>query len=350
MRSKAVIVACFAASALSACASTYTAAPPLEFEELRYESARGEEWPIKEVTLPDIAERFNLGKDPSIVYVELNSEAEKTIVFLHGLGSYLKFWQAQIDTFAARGYRVIALDMLGYGKSDKPGNFPYTTEAMAEVLAEFLEATQLERPILVGHSMGGQIAMSFAISHPDALSALVLTAPAGFEKFSPKEVAWFDTNFTTTLIKSANEDAIWGSIRRNNFARWDEDLEWMIEERVRLARGKSFDQYAMANVKSVRGLARNSFVRSNLEQIRVPALVIYGNFDRLIPNPFLHGGDTASLMKEGASRIEGSELVELERCGHMVQMDCANEYNRAVETFLGEVSSGRARVAKKGKR
>lgn len=347
MRSKLIITALLLASAgTSACVTTYAGAPPMEFEDIRYESVDGRPWPVKEISLPGIAQKYGLPKEPSLVYVELNPEGEKTLVFLHGLGSYLKFWRYQLDAFAEDGFRVVAFDMLGYGKSDKPGSFPYTTESMAEVVQEALFQLDIERPIIVGHSMGGQVAMSFAISHPDSLSALVLTAPAGFEKFSQKEITWFDNNFSSALIKGANEEGIWASIRRNNFARWNQDDEWLIEERVRLARSKSFDAYAIANVKSVHGLARNSFVRENLDQIRVPTLIVFGTFDRLIPNPFLHGGDTESLMKDGQSKIDGASLVELEKCGHMVQMDCPDEYNRAVLAFLGDVSIGSAPVAK----
>lgn len=347
MRRLEVTLTLLAALGTSACMTTYSAAPPLEFEDLPYESVDGKPWPLKEITLPGIAQKYALPRDPSLVYVELNPEGKNTLIFLHGLGSYLKFWRYQLDDFASAGYRVLAFDMLGYGKSDKPGMFPYTTEAMAEVVQEALFQLEIERPVLVGHSMGGQVAMSFAISHPDSLAALVLTAPAGFENFSEKEIAWFDAAFSKALIKGASEEGIWASIRRNNFARWNAENEWLIEERVRLAGGKSFDAYATANVKSVHGLARNAFVRENLEQIRVPTLIVFGNFDRLIPNPFLHGGDTASLMKQGQAKIEGASLVELAKCGHMVQMDCPDEYNRAVTEFLGDVSSGRAPVARR---
>ena len=67
-------------------------------------------------------------------------------------------------------------------------------------------------------------------------SALVLTSPAGFEKFSWKEKAWFERVFSTVLIKSAPEYGIWGSVRQSNFMRWRPELEWLVEERVRVAK------------------------------------------------------------------------------------------------------------------
>jgi pimeloyl-ACP methyl ester carboxylesterase len=180
--------------------------------------------------------------------------------------------------------------------------------------------------------------------NPDDLEALILTAPAGFEEFSKKETAWLKSVFTVGLVKATTEDAIWGTVRRNNFYRWRPELEWLIEERVRVAKAPDFDQYAYANVKSVHALAENDFVRENLDKITVPTLIIYGDRDRLIPNPFMHGGPTDEVMEFGHARIQGSKLVALEDCGHAVQMDCSTDYIEEVRSFLG--SLGDAQVAK----
>ena len=224
--------------------------------------------------------------------------------------------------------------MLGYGKSAKPGTFPYTTEAMAEVVREVLHTEGIQDAILIGHSMGGQVALSYAIQFPDQLKALVLTSPAGFEQFDPKEKAWFRSVFTTSLIRSTSEYGIWGSIRRNNFSRWSPDYEWLIEERVRMVDNLDFEAYAYANVRSVHGLANNDFVRTNLGRVGVPTLIIHGDEDRLIPNPFLHGGSTKDVMEYGREQIPDATLMTLEGCGHTVQIDCWRTYNVIVDRFL----------------
>ena len=319
---------------LAGCVHSYVKQPPLPYAQLAYESVDGQQWPEKYIEIPRTAERFGLKPETKICYIELNPEGKTPLVFIHGLGSYLKFWRHQLDEFASAGFRVIAVDLPGYGKSDKPAGYPYTMEAMADTVRELAEAVGAERPVLVGHSMGGQTALSYAIRYPEALRALVLTAPAGFEKFSRREKEWFRSVFTSTLIKSTSERGIWGSIRRNNFFRWRPEFEWLIEERVRTAKNGQFDRYAYANVKSVQGLTQTDFIRANLGKIRVPTLIIHGDRDRLIPNPFMHGGRTRDLMAWGSERIDGSKLVTLEDCGHMLQMDCAAPYNEEVSRFL----------------
>ena len=322
---------------LGGCAASFKANGPLEFEALPYQSTAGTDWPAGTVSLPGIQKIYGLHEAPTLTYVELNPEGAQTLIFIHGLGSNLKFWRYQLDAFATKGYHVLAIDMVGYGKSSKPASFPYTMEAMADVVREFKNAMGVDRPVLVGHSMGGQTAMSYAIRFPEELSALVLTAPAGFEEFANKEKVWFRSVFSVALIKYSSEEGIWGAIRKNNFYRWQPDYEWLIEERVRLVRAREFEQYAYANVKSVHGLTNTDFIRSNLDKIGAPTLIVFGEMDRLIPNQFMHGGPTRTIMEFGHRGIQGSELVGLEACGHMVQMDCSAEYNDAVGRFLAAI-------------
>jgi pimeloyl-ACP methyl ester carboxylesterase len=322
----------------AACVPSYATMPPIQFEDLPYQSLAGQAWPARVASLPKVAETHQMIEVPEIAFVELNPEGKQTIVFLHGLGSYLKFWRYQLDEFAKKGYRVIAIDMIGYGKSSKPASFPYTMEAMGDAVRELLQQLEVSKPVLIGHSMGGQVALSYSIRYPSEPVAVVLTAPAGFETFSSREKGWFTSVFSTTLVKSTSEAGVWGAVGRNNFYRWSDDYLWLIEERVRLSGAKAFDQYAYAQVRSVHGLLDTDFVRAHLEKITVPTLIVHGDQDRLIPNPFMHGGESVELMSAASARIPKSKLTTLTDCGHMLQIDCHDEYNREVEGWLTEVA------------
>ncbi len=329
-----------------ACVTSYAGEKPMSFSEVPYASVDGKAWKEERLPLPGVAKLYGLPDPPMVEYVELNPDGRETMLFVHGLGSNLKFWRYQLDTFAGEGYRVVALDMLGYGKSDKPATFPYSMEAMADVVHELAQALDIERPILVGHSMGGHIALTYAIRFPDDLSALILTSPAGFEVFSRREKVWFRDAFSSALVKGATEEAIWGNVRSNNFGRWRPEYEWLIEERVRVAKTPEFDQYAYANVKSVQGLTQTDFVRQNLDRIKVPTLIVYGTRDRLIPNPFMHGGATGDVMAYGHAHIKGSQMIPLAGCGHMVQIDCSQPFNEDVREFLRKASGSTEAVAR----
>lgn len=319
------------------CVRSFETAPALAFRDVPYTSVEGVAWTTGEVRLEKADATFKLGGQSTLRYVELNPTGARPLLFLHGLGSNLKFWRYQLDRFAAEGYRVIAIDQLGFGKSDKPAGFSYTMDAQAEVVVEVLDALKLERAVVIGHSMGGEVALATAIRFPTRVEALVLTSPAGFEAFSPREKKWFEKVFSATFVKSTPEYGVWGGVRYNNFITWKPEYEWLIEERVRVAKTDEFDAYAYAQVRAVDGLTHNDFVRDSLGQVKAPTLIVFGEDDRLIPNPFLHGGRARSVMEYGASRIVGSTLVGLPGCGHTVQMDCHEPYNAEVKAFLAKL-------------
>ncbi|MGF1510564.1 MAG: alpha/beta fold hydrolase [Myxococcota bacterium] len=235
---------------------------------------------------------------------------------------------------AERGFRVLALDLPGFGKSDKPRTFSYTMVDQAYVVLEFLKRVDAEDPVLVGHSMGGHISLALAIERPDVARALVLVSPAGFEKFTRREELWFKSVFSSALVKNAEPRDIFGSVRYNNFSRWDDDYRWLIRERIGVIQGPQFDDYAYANVKSVHGLLDTDFTRDNLGRIKVPVLILYGEHDRLIPNRFLHPGPTTDVMAYGANELPDATLRGFHRCGHTLQIDCHSDVNSEIISFL----------------
>ncbi len=103
---------------------------------------------------------------------------ETTLLLLHGYGESLTTWRAVFDRLASRA-RVIAIDLPGFGGSAKP-DAPYTLPAMTERLSSFLDQWTTGPVVLVGHSMGGEIAASLALARPDRVTALILIAPAGY--------------------------------------------------------------------------------------------------------------------------------------------------------------------------
>lgn len=103
---------------------------------------------------------------------------DTTLLFLHGYMESLLAWRPFVDHFA-RGYRVVALDIPGSGESDKPAG-PYTLAAQEARLSDFLDRWTTGPVVVVGHSMGGELAADLAIARPDRVVAAVLVAPAGW--------------------------------------------------------------------------------------------------------------------------------------------------------------------------
>lgn len=268
-------------------------------------------------------------ENPKIAYID-EGKGEQTVILVHGLASNAGFWRYNIPELS-KHYRVIAVDLPGYGKSQK-GDYAYSISFYAEQLKSLIEELNLKNVILVGHSMGGQIGIKFAIKYPDALSKLILASPAGFEEFQRGEGDWLRSVMTIKFIKATSEEGIRRNLS-NNFYSWDDKWEWMVEERVRMRKAKEFDEFAYTVVKCVNAmLDEPTFDKLNM--IKSPTLVVYGEYDGLIPNPYLNPGGTSEVFESGIKQINNSKLVRLSDAGHMIQIEKADEFNQAVIDFL----------------
>ena len=105
----------------------------------------------------------------------------RTVVLLHGKNFSGAYWETTIQKLTAVGYRVIAPDQIGFGKSSKPEAYQFTFQALATNTWAILDALQVERFALVGHSMGGMLAVRMALMHPERVEQLVLVNPIGLE-------------------------------------------------------------------------------------------------------------------------------------------------------------------------
>ena len=267
--------------------------------------------------------------DPKISYID-QGNGEQTIILVHGLASNAGFWRYNIPELSKK-YRVIAVDLPGYGKSQK-GNYNYSMSFYADQIKILIEELKLKNVVYVGHSMGGQIGIKLAIKYPELLSKLILASPAGFEEFQKGEGDWLRSVMTMTGVKSTTEEGI----RRNlamNFYSWYDEWEWMVEERVRMRKATDFDEFAYAVVRCVNGMLDEPTF-NKLSLIKTPTLVIYGKYDGLIPNPYLNPGHTSDVFENGAKDISSVKLVELDNAGHMIQIEKADQFNQAVLDFL----------------
>lgn len=267
--------------------------------------------------------------NPKISYIDQGS-GEQTIILVHGLASNAGFWRYNIPELSKK-FRVIAVDLPGYGKSQK-GDYNYSMSFYADEIKKLIEELKLKNVVYVGHSMGGQIGIKLAIKYPSLLNKLILASPAGFEEFQQGEGDWLRSVMTMKGVKSTTEEGI----RRNlamNFYSWDDKWEWMVEERVRMRKAADFDEFAYTVVRCVNGMLDEPTF-DKLSLIKTPTLVIYGKYDGLIPNPYLNPGHTSDVFENGAKNMLNVELIEIDNAGHMIQFEKPDEFNQAVLDFL----------------
>lgn len=272
---------------------------------------------------------------PRVAYIDQGS-GPQTLLLVHGLASHAGFWRENIAALAEH-YRVVAVDLPGYGRSQKDDAYPYTLSFYAATLRDLITALDLERVTVVGHSMGGQVAMILALEHPGVVERLVLAAPAGIEAFSAQEGTLLRNAYTVEGIRNAPEAVVRNNVRLN-FHAWDERFEWLVAERLALARLPEFDRFAYAVVRSVAAMLDQP-TSERLSDIRHPTLLVYGAHDGLIPNPFLHPGTPADVFGPAAERM-GATLVEIPAAGHILMLERPGSFNTALLDWLRGTPAG----------
>lgn len=276
---------------------------------------------------------LTLESGQEIAYSDVG-EGEKTLVFVHGLGSYSPAWQKVIVHLTDQ-YRCIAIDLPGYGKSGE-AVLPVSMSGHAAVIAEVVEKLALENVILVGHSMGAQIVMTCVLETEANVEGLVLLAPAGFERFTEAE--------STSMLGYVSPEGLFATSAEDLKPRFSvnfygnvlpEDATFMYEDRVALKQDSAkYMAYCQMYAGCVKAML-NGPVADRLPDINIPVLTIYGEGDLLIPNRFYHPTLTTKGVGEmGTSDLPSGTLLMLPECGHFVLWDQAAKVSEAIEDWL----------------
>ena len=191
---------------------------------------------------------------------------DTTLVLLHGYGESLMAWRAVADRLGTR-FRVVAVDLPGFGLSDKPAG-PYTLEAMHQRMAAFISRWTDGPVIVVGHSMGGEIAASLAMSEPRVVAA-VLVAPAGYALAElvdslPAGVAGL-AGAATPLVLPVH------------------DAQWLREPDDRAGYDPVLDSAYRRAARAVLEQFDFAALRDRFRTLEKPVLVIWGRYDPTIP-------------------------------------------------------------------
>jgi pimeloyl-ACP methyl ester carboxylesterase len=316
MTMKNLLYLSFLFALLAVGCTPYSAIRPLQtFDDMEYRHA------VKKVHLPQSGYTIACTDEGA---------GDKTIIFIHGLGSYLQAWIKNVDGLKA-DYRCISVDLPGYGKSSKE---PHSGKMSfyAGIINELVTELQLKNVYIAGHSMGGQIAITACLLHPETVQGLILVDPAGFEYFHKGQRQWFRDVMTPDGVRLTTAEAIQNNLA-TNFYRLPKDADFMITDRMAMRTASDFGAYCYAVAQSVHGMVDEP-VLDYLQDIKVPTLIFFGEKDNLIPNRFLNPGRTAKIAKIGAEKIAGSQLIMVPKCGHFMMFEKPEVFNREVKAFL----------------
>jgi len=242
------------------------------------------------------------------------------ILYVHGHLASSATWEAVLGP-ASAGHPAIAVDVPGFGASDRPWPHDYTVDGEARGLLAFLDARGIERAVVVGNSLGGGAALLLAAGHPERVAALVLVAPATPEGPIVWPVRMLRTPGLGELsLAFASRRLTAHGLRRWQFARAERVTRSAVDDAFVPLRVPGTRRAALAAIRS------DPRPHRGLEgRIRVPTLIVWGSEDRLIP-----AADAARVQ----ALIPGSRLVILPDAGHLPQREQPEAFARTVSDFV----------------
>lgn len=232
------------------------------------------------------------------------------VLVLHGWGGSSDSWLAFQKILAEEGYKVIVLDFPGFGKSITPPE-PWDLQDYTNFVLDFTDKLGLEQFFLIGHSFGGRISIKFVIRHPEKVKKLILCDSAGIK---PKPgfktliifwMAWLGNAIFTPKHFIRFKDAA-----RNFF--------------YAFLRNKDYVKANGTMKETIKRVLREDLL-SELPQIKIKTLIVWGAVDRMVPLKYAH------IFKE---KIANSELEIIPKIGHSPHLEVPKKLNEIALKFL----------------
>jgi pimeloyl-ACP methyl ester carboxylesterase len=262
-----------------------------------------------------------IGVDGINVCYEVKGNGDN-LLLIHGMGIGRRAWD-EVIAGVSKFYTVYAVDLPGFGCSDKP-DIPYNVPFYAELVNKLMHQLKLEPAAVAGISLGGAVAATLAANHPDKVSRLVLVASTGMtppQGEFVKPSRFMDANF---WLLSHNKDMLKRAMGDMFY-----DKSKLTPELVEgVWAGMKNPEHRRAVLRNAQYLSRSYPGFSDmLESITAPTLIVWGEEDTILP-PI--DAEKFSLL------IKYADILYLEKCGHAVPLERGEALADAMISFLGE--------------
>lgn len=266
------------------------------------------------------------------VHYKKAGDGKPAFILLHGFGASTYSWEKVLREFGSFG-TTIAYDRPAFGLTSRPlpgewqGQSPYSPEANAALVLALMDAQGIDKAMLVGNSAGGAVAMDVALNHPERVEGLILVDAAIYE--GGGRPAWI-----APLLNLPQLQRVGPLLVRNIADSGMELLRTAYHDQTKLTpetiaayrQPLRVNNWDAALWQFTAAANPRQFV-PRLAELKMPVLVITGDDDRVVP--------TASSLRL-AQEIPNAKLAVLEKCGHLPQEECPQEFMQAVKTFLAQ--------------
>lgn len=272
--------------------------------------------------MPATEKKYVKSNDGTSLYYEMYSVQSKspTIFFIHGVGGDVDAWQYIKSNFLEKGFSSIAMDIRGHGYSGHPKKFKgYKIENFVEDFIAILDAENIDKVILVGHSLGAVLATHITLNHPERLEKLVLISSSHIPP--PYLRLPVLKQISTSLINVfsfISPPPIRPGHSMYPVGKFHKDVE--IYGLLRTVARNSIKSYLLSSKETLR-----HELKSRLSSITLPTLILSGDADTIFPTPiseFIH------------SQIPNSQFKIIKEGNHVLVLNKIDEVTEAVHSFI----------------
>lgn len=245
------------------------------------------------------------------------------VLLIHGSGpgvSAWANWRLNIPALAEK-LRVLALDMVGFGFTERPAGIQYNMDTWIKHAIDFLDALGIEKTHVVGNSFGGGLALALAVRYPNRVNKIVLMGSAGvhFELTEALDAVWGYTPSIENMKKMLDYFAYDRSLVSDELA----ELRYKASIRPGVQEAYS----AMFPAPRQRWIEALASKEEDIKKIPHESLIIHGREDRVLPYT-----NALKLFE----LIDRAQLHMFGRCGHWTQIEHAKTFNWLVSNFLSQ--------------
>jgi pimeloyl-ACP methyl ester carboxylesterase len=317
---------------VGACVATAAAAEPAPVYGPELE---GFEYPFK-------VERFafpSQGQSMSMAFMDVAPERPngRTVVLLHGKNFCAATWETTIVALTRAGYRVIAPDQVGFCKSTKPERYQYSFQQLAQNTHALLATRGIARAVILGHSMGGMLAVRYALMYPDAVEQLVLVDPLGLEDWKAEGVPFVDIDRAYAGELATRSDSIKAyQLKFYYHGQWKPEYDRWVAMSAGMYAGAGKERIAW-NAALTSDMIYTQPVVYELARLRPKTLLLIGALDRTAPGANRAPPDVAArlgnypeLARRAVRAIPDATLVEFPGIGHSPQVEAPELFQKAL--------------------
>lgn len=254
------------------------------------------------------------------LYYEVAGDGEQTLLFVHGWMASSAVWKKQVSYFA-KNYRVVTFDLTGYGQSAKPEGIAYTPEVWLDDIDALCAHLKLEKPVLIGWSMGGAIGIAYAVTRPEALSKLVIVDSSPLLVAPPEVFEYAIPPETAEQLAGALQGDFSAGARVFVEMLFPEPDTDALKDELHAITQQTTAAIALESV----GNAGSADLRPMLAQVKAPTLILHGEADTVCA---LGAGQCLAEM------IPDSQIHTFPGKGHAPFMTDAEAFNRRLAEFI----------------